>query len=107
MRNKPFGAIEAGTSLGALTVHAVASLRSSMRRPRSGLPPAKRSRERLVRIGEVLDRVPVNRATIYKWMKIGRFPRQVALGANSAGWYESDIDAWIADPTGWPPSDTS
>jgi prophage regulatory protein len=61
------------------------------------------SHQRLVRIGEVLHRVGVHRGTIYKWIKEGRFPRQIALGANSAAWYETEINEWISDPTGWRP----
>ena len=31
----------------------------------------------------------------------GTFPSQVRISVNGAGWRESDIDRWIADPAGW------
>ena len=78
----------------AANIHVAAQARASAAR-------RTRTNERLVRIGEVLHRVGVHRGTIYKWIKEGRFPRQVSLGLNSCAWYESEIDEWIADPTGW------
>ena len=79
----------------------------SNRRPTGSADDAAnqlRPNERLIRIKEVLHRVGVHRGTIYKWIKDGRFPRQIPLGANSAAWYETEIDAWIADPMGWSPT---
>ncbi len=40
-----------------------------------------------------MDRTGLSRATIY-W-RLGHI--RVQLGPNSAGWLESDIDAWIAE----------
>ncbi len=92
--------------LGALVVQA--SGKQKPRRAKVAVSaPLRRPRERIIRVREVLHRVGVHRGTVYKWIKDGRFPAQVQLGANSAGWYESEIDAWIADPTGWRPPDTS
>lgn len=31
----------------------------------------------------------------------GTFPPQVKIGTHGAGWHESAINAWIADPAGW------
>ena len=95
-----------GTLLGALVVRATAS-QTPRRTALVRSPALRRPRERIIRVREVLHRVGVHRGTVYKWIKEGRFPRQVQLGANSAGWYESEIDAWIADPTGWRSPDTS
>jgi len=36
------------------------------------------------------------RSTIYKVMRLGRFPKQVHLTDQSVAWRSSDIDAWIA-----------
>ncbi|WP_100526072.1 helix-turn-helix transcriptional regulator [Paracoccus aminovorans] len=31
----------------------------------------------------------------------GTFPPQIKISTNGAGWKESDINRWVADPTGW------
>lgn len=35
------------------------------------------------------------RATIYRLMATGQFPRSYSLGARAVAWLESEIDAWI------------
>ena len=62
-----------------------------------------RETDNILRMKDVQRRAPLNRATIYRKMANGTFPRSVALSQNAVGWYESDINAWIADPTGWRP----
>ncbi|MFN3746404.1 MAG: helix-turn-helix transcriptional regulator [Hyphomicrobiaceae bacterium] len=52
--------------------------------------------ERLLPIAEVRRRVPVHRATIYRWIKAGAFPAPVALSPTCVMWRASEIDAWIA-----------
>jgi prophage regulatory protein len=54
-----------------------------------------------LRIGTVLIRTGLSRATLYRMMAAGTFPRQVKLGARGMGWRTSDIDRWIADPAAW------
>ena len=53
--------------------------------------------EAILTLPDVLDRVPKSVATIYRWMKAGRFPRSVQLGPNSVGWRASDVDRFIAE----------
>ena len=50
---------------------------------------------RLSRFPEVLNLVGVNRHTIYRWVVAGEFPKQIAIGANSFVWLESDITKWM------------
>ncbi|MDE2012627.1 MAG: AlpA family phage regulatory protein [Alphaproteobacteria bacterium] len=57
--------------------------------------------ERIVRLKTVLYRTGLSRATIYRKIAEGTFPTQVKISINGAGWRESDIDRWIADPAGW------
>lgn len=57
--------------------------------------------ERIIRLHTVLDRTGLSRTTIYRKIKEGTFPTQVKLGVHGAGWHESAINAWIADPAGW------
>lgn len=59
------------------------------------------SPERIIRLRTVLDRTGLSRTTIYRKIAEGTFPAQVKLGVHGAGWHESAIDAWIADPVGW------
>jgi prophage regulatory protein len=61
-----------------------------------------RALDRIVRVGEVTHRTGLHRATIYRKIAAGEFPAGIALGVNSTGWYESEVNAWIANPTGWP-----
>lgn len=59
------------------------------------------TKERILRLDEVRHRCSLHRATIYKRMGEGTFPQRVSLGGAAVGWYESDIDAWVADPAGY------
>jgi prophage regulatory protein len=46
----------------------------------------------------VLDRTGLSRSTLYRKIAEGTFPRQVQISINGAGWHESAIERWIADP---------
>ena len=59
--------------------------------------------DRIVRMKTVLARAGLSRSTIYRKIADGTFPAQVRISVNGAGWRESDIDRWIADPAGWQP----
>jgi prophage regulatory protein len=45
---------------------------------------------------DVLERVPLSYATIWKMMRDGKFPRSRDIGGKCA-WIEREIDKWIAD----------
>lgn len=60
-----------------------------------------RRKDCLLRLPDVKRRTGLSTATIYRKVKGGAFPRKVQLSANVVAWYESDIDAWVADPMGW------
>ncbi len=57
--------------------------------------------DRIIRMKTVLARAGLSRSTIYRKIAEGTFPAQVRISVNGAGWRESDIDRWIADPAGW------
>ena len=59
--------------------------------------------DRIVRLKTILTRTGLSRSTIYRKIAEGTFPAQNRISLNGAGWRESDIDRWIADPTGWRP----
>lgn len=60
-----------------------------------------RQPDRIIRLRTVLARTGLSRSTIYRKIAEGTFPAQIKISANGAGWHESDIDRWIADPAGW------
>jgi predicted DNA-binding transcriptional regulator AlpA len=51
---------------------------------------------RVVRWPEVRDRTTKSRVSAWRGVKNGTFPAPVQLGPNSIGWYEDEIDAWLA-----------
>ena len=59
--------------------------------------------DRIVRMKTVLARTGLSRSTIYRKIAEGSFPPRFKISVNGAGWKESDIDRWIADPAGWRP----
>ena len=59
---------------------------------------------RLIRAAEVYDRTALSRASVWRRVREGTFPKQVTLGYNRIAWVESDIDAWIEAQRGNPPA---
>ena len=62
-----------------------------------------RESDRIIRLRTVLARTGLSRSTIYRKIAEGTFPAQLQISANGAGWHESDINHWIADPVSWRP----
>jgi len=62
-----------------------------------------RHSDRIVRLKTVLARTGLSRSTIYRKIAEGTFPAQLRISTNGAGWRESDIDRWVADPVRWQP----
>lgn len=54
--------------------------------------------ERIIRINTVLTRTGLSRSTLYRKIAEGSFPRQVPISIHGAGWHESAVNRWIADP---------
>lgn len=54
--------------------------------------------DRFLRINEVLDRTALSRATLYRKIKDGTFPRQVRIAARCAAWRESALEEWMNNP---------
>ncbi len=57
--------------------------------------------DRIVRLKTVLARTGLSRSTLYRKIREGSFPRQVPISVHGAGWRESSINRWIADPAGY------
>lgn len=67
-----------------------------------------RQPDRIVRLKTVLARTGLSRSTIYRKIAEGTFPAQIKISnANGAGWKESDINRWVANPAGWRPPMTT
>ena len=59
--------------------------------------------DRIIRIKTVLDRTGLSRSTIYRKIAEGTFPRQVPISVHGAGWHESAVNRWVADPAAYRP----
>ncbi|TGQ08694.1 MULTISPECIES: AlpA family phage regulatory protein [unclassified Mesorhizobium] len=57
--------------------------------------------DRIIRLNTVLARTGLSRSTMYRKIADGTFPAQIKISVNGAGWRESDINRWIADPVSW------
>lgn len=51
--------------------------------------------ERILRLNAVLDRTGLSRATLYRKVEAGTFPRQLRIAARCTGWRESEINEWL------------
>lgn len=57
--------------------------------------------EKIIRLRTVLARTGLSRSTVYRKITEGTFPAQLKISVHGAGWYESSINRWIADPAGY------
>ena len=53
--------------------------------------------DRYLRRREVEDESGLSRATIYRHIKAGLFPRPRKVGPNSVRWRSSDLDRWKSE----------
>jgi len=54
--------------------------------------------DNIIRIRTVLRRTGLSRSTLYRKIEAGTFPKQVRISVNCTGWYESEVNQWIASP---------
>lgn len=52
---------------------------------------------RLIRLTNVMRKTGLSRATIYRNIGEGTFPRQHHIGLRAVAWTESSIDDWIKE----------
>lgn len=52
--------------------------------------------QKILRLPMVVNLTGLSRSTIYAMLKNGKFPQSVKLGTRSVGWYEADIQSWLA-----------
>lgn len=51
--------------------------------------------ERLIRIADVLEIIPVSRSTFWAWVRTGKFPAPIKLSAGVSCWRKKDVISWI------------
>jgi prophage regulatory protein len=56
------------------------------------------AKDSIIRLRTVLQRTGLSRTTLYRKIGAGTFPKQVQISRNCTGWYESQVNQWIADP---------
>lgn len=56
------------------------------------------TQDRILRLNAVLDRTGLSRATLYRKVQAGTFPRQVRIATRCMGWRESAINNWLSNP---------
>jgi prophage regulatory protein len=54
--------------------------------------------DRILRLPTVLARTGLSRATLYRKVRAGTFPRQLKIAARCAGWRESAVNDWMNNP---------
>ena len=50
----------------------------------------------IIRLKQVKAMTGLSRTTIYRFMSINEFPKQIKLGPKSSGWLIDEVDEWIA-----------
>ena len=57
--------------------------------------------DRIIRMKTVLARTGLSRSTLYRKIAEGTFPRQIPISVHGAGWHESAVNRWIANPVAY------
>ena len=53
--------------------------------------------EKLLRRQEVEDYCQIGRSTIYRLMRLGKFPLPIRIGERAVRWPASEIQEWLAE----------
>lgn len=54
--------------------------------------------DRFLRLNTVLERTGLSRATLYRKIQTGTFPKQVRIAERCCGWRESAVTQWMDNP---------
>lgn len=63
--------------------------------------------DRILPLNTVLDRTGLSRATLYRKVQAGTFPRQIRIASRCTGWRESAVNDWLRNPMFWSTEDLS
>ncbi|MEM7481068.1 MAG: AlpA family phage regulatory protein [Acidobacteriota bacterium] len=55
----------------------------------------EQTQPRLLRTKDVLDRLNISRATLWRWERAGLVPARRRIGPNIVGWLAEEIDEFI------------
>ncbi|MEI6213375.1 MAG: AlpA family phage regulatory protein [Desulfuromonadales bacterium] len=50
---------------------------------------------KMLRLKQVLEIIPVQKSTIYQWVKDGKFPPPIKLSSRCSIWDSQDIDKFL------------
>ncbi|WP_371762633.1 helix-turn-helix transcriptional regulator [Massilia sp.] len=53
------------------------------------------SRDRMIKLPEVISMTGLSRSSIYLLIKKGNFPPQIKLSTRSSGWLWREINSWL------------
>ncbi len=53
--------------------------------------------KKILRFPEVEEKIGLSRSTVWRLEKTGKFPQRVRIGLRGIGWYESEIDDFLAN----------
>lgn len=53
------------------------------------------SGKRLLRLQQVLARIPISKSSFWEGCRSGRFPQPIKIGPRTTVWREEDIDTFI------------
>lgn len=65
------------------------------------LPIMSHTPDRLLRLDAVLDRTGLSRATLYRKIYAGTFPKQVKIAERCCAWRESAVEEWMRNPASY------
>lgn len=51
---------------------------------------------RVLRLPAVIEKTGLARDSIYRLAREGRFPKQIKLSTQASGWFEHEVDAFLA-----------
>ncbi|WP_082684594.1 AlpA family phage regulatory protein [Aureimonas ureilytica] len=54
------------------------------------------SKVTFIRLRDIIEIVPISRATVYRLAKNGQFPKPIRLGSSSL-WVEAEVQAWLSE----------
>ena len=57
--------------------------------------------DRFIRLPEVIALTGLSESTLRRKEKAAQFPAHVRLGPNAVAWRESEVAAWMAEPTSY------
>ena len=63
---------------------------------RGSMNDSQQTGRRILRDPEVKKRTKLSRVQRWRRVRAGTFPAPVQLGPNSIGWWEDEIEAWLA-----------